>query len=322
MMLHRGLLFWGLALITAGAVALAAQQNVLDRNALAGAWRLWPLILIAIGLSIVLSRTPFAVVGTIVGALVVGIAGGAAIAVGPGFASCGGAEPSTPLAARGQFTGVAQVTLDFNCGSLDVATTDDEEWMVRTGRESGDPARVTADGDSLRVESGQNDRWWDGGRQLWIVSLPKAITYELYISPNAADTAIDLAGGHFTVVSLHPNAGAVTLDLTAAQVDTLDLSLNAGSASITVGEAADVSGAISVNAGSIELCTHGEVAFRLTVEDNITFSHNLEESGLGQDGDIWSYSPPVPPGAALSFVELRIEGNAASFTLNPEGGCE
>ena len=28
---HRGLLFWGLALITGGAVALAAQQGYIDR---------------------------------------------------------------------------------------------------------------------------------------------------------------------------------------------------------------------------------------------------------------------------------------------------
>ena len=42
---HRGLLFWGLALITGGAVALAAQQGYIDQDLLAGAWRLWPLVL-------------------------------------------------------------------------------------------------------------------------------------------------------------------------------------------------------------------------------------------------------------------------------------
>jgi hypothetical protein len=34
---HRGLLFWGIALVTGGAVALAAQQGYIDRDALVGA---------------------------------------------------------------------------------------------------------------------------------------------------------------------------------------------------------------------------------------------------------------------------------------------
>ncbi|MGZ6373044.1 MAG: LiaI-LiaF-like domain-containing protein, partial [Candidatus Limnocylindria bacterium] len=98
---HRGLLFWGLALITGGAVALAAQQGYIDRDWLAGAWRLWPLILVAIGLSILLRHTRGAIVGTIVVALVVGTAGGALIAVGPGTFSCGGADPTNLTTRQG-----------------------------------------------------------------------------------------------------------------------------------------------------------------------------------------------------------------------------
>lgn len=318
MMLHRGLLFWGLALITAGAVALATQQNYLDRDTLAGAWRLWPVILIVIGLSVVLSRTPFAIVGTIAAALLVGTAGGALIAVGPGIASCGGAEPTSLETRQGRFGDTAQVTLDFNCGALDVATTDDPEWTVRSGREGGDPARVTADSDRLEVESGQNDRWWGGGRQRWIVSLPSQTSYQLDITPNAAETTIDLGGGRFSTVSLHPNAGSVTLNLTDAQVDNLDLSLNAGSAAVIIGRGLAMDARLSVNAGSIEVCSADGVALQVTADANITFSHNLDDSDLVRVGDNWS-----TPGYADAAKRVRIDlqGNAASFELNPEGGC-
>lgn len=316
---NRGLLFWGLALITAGAVALAAQQGYLDREVLAGAWRLWPLILIAVGVSIVLSRTPFAVLGTIAAALVVGAAGGALIAVGPAFASCGGDEPANVTTERGTFGDVAQVTLDFNCGSLEVETTDGDEWSVASGRGGGEPARITSDGDSLDVESSNNDRWWEGGgQQQWIVELPQATTYELNVSPNAADTTIDLGGGTFALVSVHPNAGSLTLDLTDAAVERLDLSLNAGSTAIVIGAGTGMDATLSVNAGSIDVCTADGVALQVTTDANITFSHNLDETDLVQDGDTWS-----TPGYAdaADQVQIELSGNAASFTLNPEEGC-
>ena len=173
---HRGLLFWGLALITGGAVALAAQQGYLDRDWLAGAWRLWPLILIAVGLSILAARTPFAIVGTVVAALVVGAAGGALIAVGPGVAACGGSEPTTLKTEQGQFGTTADVSLDFNCGNLKVATTDGGGWSVASGRRGGDPATVTADSSRLHVESSDRSGWWNGGRQQWLVGLPTGTT--------------------------------------------------------------------------------------------------------------------------------------------------
>ena len=318
MQYHRGLLFWGLALVTGGAVALAAQQGYLDRDILAGAWRLWPLILIAIGISILVSRTPFAIVGTLFAALVVGAAGGALIAVGPGVAACGGAQPNSLTTEMGRFGEAASVTLDFSCGTLVVGTTDGDQWSVASGRQGGDPAGIRATGDSLNVESSRNDRWWGGGRQHWIVGLPVQTSYQLNVSPNAAETEIDLGGGQFTSVTLSPNAGSLRLDLTEADVEELDLSLNAGSGVVLIGQGMSMHASISVNAGSIEVCAEDGVALQVTVDANVSFSTNLDESGLEQVGDAWS-TPDYAD--ATDQVQIALEGNAASFTLNPEGGC-
>lgn len=319
---RRGLLFWGLALITGGAVALAVQQGYLGRDLLAGAWRLWPLVLVAIGISILVSRTPFAIVGTIVTALVVGTAGGALIAVGPGIAACGGSDPTNLTTRQGTFGDQARVQLEFNCGTLEVAMAEGSDWTVASGHDGGSAAQISADLNHLTVQSHEPGNWFDGGgRQRWLVTLPTRPIYQLEVQPNAADTSLNLRGAHFTTLSLQPNAGSLRLDLGKASVGELDLALNAGSATIIVGEGSDLTGTLNVNAGSVQLCVDGAAAMSFTLEENVAFSHNLDASGLGHDGDTWSYAPPVPSGVVLSFVTLHIQGNAGTFTLNPEGGC-
>lgn len=319
MQYHRGLLFWGLALVTGGAVALAVQQNYLDRDVLAGAWRLWPLILVAIGVSILVSRTPFAIVGTIVAALVVGTAGGALIAVGPGFAACGGALPTDLSTRNGTFGDQARVELDFNCGTLAVAMADGKDWTVASSHEGNSGAQITVDSNRLEVRSRNTDNWFDnGGRQRWNVTLPMAPHLELAISPNAADTKVVLGGGTFTSVSVQPNAGSLFLDLTDAQVADLSLSLNAGSASVVIGTGLDMTASMHVNAGSIEICTVGDVALQVTSNPNITFSTNLDDSSLTKVGNSWSTAGYAD---ASKQVHIQLDGNAGSFTLNPEGGC-
>ena len=314
----RGLLFWGLALVTGGAVALAAQQGYLDRDLLAGAWRLWPLILVAIGLSIMLSRTPAAIVGTIVAALILGTAGGALIAVGPGSFACGGSDPTGLTTRQGSFGEAATVKLDFNCGTLKVGMGDGGQWTVASGHTGGAAAEISADSGRLEVRSRSTDNWFNEGRQRWNVTLPKTPGYELEISPNAADTKVDLGGGTFRSVSVHPNAGSLFLALSDARVDDLSISVNAGSASVAIGAGHGMTAELRVNAGSIELYTLGDVALEVTSESNITFSTNLDESHLVKSGNAWSTDGFTN---ATEQVRIKLSGNAGSFTLNPEGGC-
>jgi len=318
MHLNRGLLFWGLALLIAGGTALAVQQGYLDRDTVAGAWRLWPLILVAIGLSVILSRTPFAPIGTVAAAVVVGIAGGALISVGPIAAGCSGAEPTSMQDRSGTFGEKADVVLRFDCGTLQVRSVTDKQWTVSSGRTGGGAAEIAATASRLEVTSNNQGDWWTDARQRWEVSLPAGTTYRLDIQPNAADATIDLAGGTFDRVSLQPNAGSVNVDLRGAQVDIFDVSLNAGSAAIQIGPDGSTSGTLSVNAGSIELCTEPGVALRLVVTGSVAFSHNLDGSGLVRSGDTWSTTGYAD---ATNQVELQVSGNAGSFTLNPEGGC-
>jgi hypothetical protein len=278
-------------------------------------------VLIAIGLAIVLSRTPFAVVGTVIAALVVGIAGGAVIAVGPGIVSCGG-EPGTPHTSSGDFTlPQATVQLELSCGSLDLTMADGTSWeaITSTSEDVDGVPVLEAASDSLALSSGSEGFPFSRDRQKWELSLGRDVTYDLSASLNAAESSLGLAGGTFGSLSLNPNAGSLDIDLSGARVADLDVSLNAGSVSIVTDAGTDLAGAIGSNAGSIDFCTPAGAALRFTVDANVTFSHNLDESGLAQSGDTFT-SPGFD--TAEHQIDLRLEGNAASFNLNPEGGCE
>lgn len=322
MHINRGLLFWGLALITAGAVALGVQQGIIDRNLLVDAWRLWPLILVAIGLGIILARTPFAPLGTVVAALVVGIGAGALFSVGPtiGF-NCGGADPTDLQSESGSFGGgSASVDLDFNCGTLEVAMAGGADWQARTGV-TGDNRQVRLDSDdnSLTIRSPEGGfGFGNEGKQRWEVTLGSEVTYDLQINANAGTSRLDLAGGRFSSLGIDPNANDLRIDLSGTSADDFELSMNAGSARVVTDATTDLAGDIGMNAGSMKLCTDPAVGLRFVVDGNITFSHNLDDEGLNQAGDTWTSDGFEN---AAHKIDIRLEGNAASFELNPEGGC-
>ncbi len=320
MNINRGLLFWGLALITAGAVALAVQQELIDRDTISGAWRLWPLILVAIGLSIVLARTPFSVLGTILAALILGVAGGALFSAGASFSvACGGDMPTDLQTQSGSFSGSsANVTLDFNCGRLDVGMTDGSGWQARTGVTGNREVRLSSSSDGLTIRSPEGGFSFNEGKQRWEVDLGSETTYDLHINVNAADATYDLSGGTFSEVNVDPNAGSMFFDLAGATVDDFNLSMNAGSANFQTDADTDLAGALTMNAGSIDFCTAPDAAVRIRVDANITFSHNLNDSGLSRSGDTWTSNSFD---GADHVIDLTLEGNAASFTLNPQGGC-
>jgi len=319
MHINRGLLFWGLALVTAGVVALAAAQGWIDIPIMADLWNFWPVVLIVVGLAIVLSRTPFAVIGVIAAALVVGFAGGAVIAAGPGFGTCGDVQGSQDTS-NGEFTAsAATVRLDMNCGDLTVGLADGSAWQAVTTTEGDQQVSLTATAESLDMRSNTGGFPFSHDRQEWSVTLGRDVEYDASLTLNAAESRIDLSGGRFGGLEAHPNAGSLQLSLGGSTVDELDVQLNAGSLSIDTDAETQLAGRIGVNAGSVDLCTDAQAGLRLTVDANVTFAHNLDDSGLQKSGE-GTYTSANFDSAAHT-IDLALEGNAASFTLNPEEGC-
>ncbi len=318
MQINRGLIFWGVALITAGAVALAIQAQLIPADTARQAWRLWPLLLVVIGLAVIASRTPFGAVATLLAGLVAGGLAGTVVAGVPDGMSLGcGGEPTEVVNAEGSFATDGEVELDFSCGELDVTTQAGSAWSV-VARHGGDKEpEISSDDDSLRVDAkGGGFIGFTDSRQAWDVVLPTDSTLSLTVDSNAASARLDLEDADLSTLAIDANAGEVHLGLPGAEVRELSLDANAGSISIETDDATVVDGSVEMNAGSLELCAPDGVGIAITIEDeNVTFSHNLDDAGFTRQGNTWSRGGDPD-------VSLEVSGNAASFTFNPEDGCE
>ena len=314
MAVHRGYLFWGIFFILLGGIPLLDRLGVIDAAAWGDLWRLWPLIIIAIGLAILVSRSRMAVAGTVVTALVIGAIAGGSLAAGSGFFNFGDCIPGGEAEMQrttdsGQLADGASVELDVNCGELEVTTASGDGWSLDASYRGAAPV-VSASDSSLRIEA-PGER---SNRQEWQVELPVERIRELNVSMNAGGASVDVGGAQLDELTVETNAGDTTIAAEGAEIDALNVDVNAGRARITL-DGPVVEGDLSVNAGAIDLCVPDGAALRLTVEEQLTFATNLDEAGLEQDGETWTRQGSGPE------IALHIEGNAASLTLNPEDGC-
>ena len=215
MRVNRRFLYWGVFLVALGAVLVAADLRAVDTATLTDAVRLWPLAVVAIGLSIVFRRTRISLPGTLVAAALPGIVLGAAFAVGPRFAGDCGArgELANDTVAEGSFDGPAQVTIRTGCGELNVSTAAGDDWRLETQSTIVRSPRVDSDGQSLSIAVLTDDgrTLLDAGRDAWDLTLPTSRIERLAVVATTADARLDLsgalAGGPTSNQSRGPTAG-------------------------------------------------------------------------------------------------------------------
>jgi Domain of unknown function (DUF5668) len=317
MRIRPALLFWGLFFILLGGLPLLVRAGALDANLFSDAWRLWPLLLVALGVSLILGRSRAGLLGTAIAAIVLGVAAGGALASGTtwigNIGGCGVPDPGESQ--RYENSGTADqpisAAFDLDCGTIDLSIAPGSEWRVQADYQ-GEPPILELSNDKLGLRS-------PGGfgprRQQWTVTLPADAVRSIDLSTNAGSSNIRLAGADLAELKLDLNAGDARIDAIGARIGQLDLSTNAGR--IRLGVDGSVTGSLSANAGSLELCAPQDATLRLRVEEQLTFAHNLDDRGLAHSGDVWTREGAV--GAPV--VDLSVEGNAANFTLDPEGGC-
>jgi hypothetical protein len=325
MRVDRRLLGWGLFFILVGAIPLATRAGLLDPEVV-GQWlSLWPLLLIAWGIGLVLRRTRIDWIGGAIAAVVFGIMAGGLLATGFGGApissGCGGQSGGTAFATQsGTFAGTGQLNVELSCGSLTMRSVPGSAWSISGTQRDGKAPRIDIDGASVSIDAGERGSFFgSAGRTDWTVDVPADPQLGLGLTINAGQGAMDLAGANLGPVNLTVNAGSGRLLLGGSTaLGDLNATVNAGSAVIGLPTGARAAN-LSLNAGSLVVCLTPGTQVRASWSGALG-SNDLDASGLTKvDANTWQ-SPGF--NAASPFLDLRVSANAGSFSLDIDGTCD
>ena len=319
MRVDRSRLNWGIFFIALGAVPLAYHQGVVSASALGDAWRLWPLIIVGIGLSIILSRTPAFFLGGTVVAICLGLVFGSVLATPPTVACGGDGSSSSSVARAGSFDGGASVDLDLQCGSATITTSTDGQWHVNASNNAGRMPQVVSTPDSLQVTSGSQNGWsFDRGKDDWQIALPSTSQIDLTSTLSMGDARFNLASANLGSARFVVSLSSFHLDLTGAHVGSLTVTTSLGATYLTLDGSSNLTADLKTSLGSLEVCIPAGLGVQVSGTDSLS-SSDFAGAGLIRSASGWqtpNYSS-APHQATINF-----NTSLGSLKLLSAGGCK
>jgi hypothetical protein len=295
-------LFWPLLLIGTGVIALLGTMGVLDRANFSVLLRLWPVLLILVGLDIAFGRRSPAI-GALIGigaiALIIGL-----MLIGP---SQGWGEEreiksdrfSEPIGAATS----ARVSLDLSSGPTDItALSDSNDLFDAELNYTGEIAFEVRGDQDKSIQLGERDggawMWFDwftkGDDELrWEIGLSPQVPIDLVVDGGSGSVELDLSALQLTGLDLDVGSGQVDGNLPAVE-RRYDARVNGGSGEcrLEIADGADVGLEIDVGSGSInvEAGTDADVSVRVNggsgkltidVPEDAAVQLEVRESGSG-----------------------------------------
>src|SRR5262245_15298282 len=257
MRLHRPLLYAGAFFVAIGGTILLADSGRVDTATLTSIVRLWPLAIIAIGLALVLRRTPLNVAGGLLAVTLPAVMLGSGIGVLPHFAGDCGAPgaPGEVVTDTGELPRPGHVAIDTGCGTLVVQTSPGPTWTLRSSSTGGHLPNVDATGDGLFINDGATGiEHLTHGRDVWDVTLPMGSYEAISFIVRAGHGSIDLGGTSIGSLELVATLSDVDVDLTSTTFADLSASANLGHVSLRLPSGRDASASLYVGVGSMQVC--------------------------------------------------------------------
>jgi len=318
MAINRRFLYTGLFLVALGGVLVTVDLAAVDTSALAGALRLWPVALIAIGAGIALRRSRYALVAGVLAAMIPGLVLGGGLAVAPHYASdCGTrGDVISDVTDQGSLADGADVSVDVECGSLALDTRAGTGWSVTSRTTGGRTPSIDVSPEQLSVRSSGSESWLDAGREQLGVTLPTSRIGEVSVNLAAGRSTLSLAGASIETLDINGDAADILVDGTDASVNDLDATLNFGRLSILLPQHGSYTGTVRVDAGEVRIC----IPYFLGV--HVDFAGTPREvriNGLEADGSVWENEGYA---SAANRADLSVKVNFGSVLINPIGGCK
>lgn len=319
MSVAKGRLNWGVFFIVLGIIPLAYHQGAITQSQIADSWRLWPLIIVGIGVGFLLSRTPAFFIGGMLVAATSGLILGSLFAIGPNIGCGNGSNNGANVTRVGTFDGVSTVQLNLQCGSATITTSNDGQWHVDANNDSGRYADVTSTSSSLIVKASRSGGdWFRPGTDNWRVALPTGSQIDLNATMDLGEANYNLQGATLGSATFKMNLGSLKLDLNGARLNYLTLETSLGSAAVELDGNTDLNGDIKTSLGSLKLCAPS--ALGLQIKSNSSLS---SESFSGMDmhlsNGVWETSNFQSAAHKATFTA---DTSLGSLELHPAGGCK
>jgi hypothetical protein len=304
MRINRSLLNWGVFLIALGGIPLAVDQGWLESNIASELGRLWPLILVGIGLGLILRWTPISWFGGALVAATFGVIFGAAAvslrdndlanlqgiipAIASGACTDGGPGDETTTDQGIASSEAFALELTLPCGELTMERAEGPTWRLDATHDAGEAPRVEAiEGGAgttaLQVSRDEGDLSFLGrqARSDWDVQLPAEAELTLQVTLDAAKATIDAGSGPVGGIGATLNAADATIDLGAAEPmdsTSVDLTLNASDGRLIL-PAGTVRVSATLNASSLAVCAPNAVPMQVDLSETLS-SSDLGGAGL------------------------------------------
>lgn len=280
--------FWGIFLLFLGTVFLLQTIGVLPWGLWRTLGRLWPVILIAIGICLVMRRYNAWLVSLIILALFAG-------ALGIAYAQYQPLAPvSTPAAMNfsepRDNLRAAQVDIDFETGNLDIGSLPAGSPNFLESNASVGMRRQNGTGRITINRSGVGWPFWDKGGDRWRIGLTPGI-------PMTVTAKLDMANAN--------------LDLSQLQVTDLSVDADLTNSNVKLPASGIVSVFVKADLSTVEIIIPEGVAARVEVKADLS-AVNVNERRFPRKGDSYVSSDYD---TAKNRVELKIDADLSTVEV-------